>query len=173
MGEIWSLIRAIVFETILRLFVHSQKTRYLPERASCLQTQTHHLIIHDYTAVSLACLPVSYCWPFAWVHRTSSEVCLVHQALYILPSCIISSLPVSKAPSKHGWYNTCCKIRKKCEAWPLWGQMWINESTVKHLNYFYNRIILVLLYQNDVKVNSGLNLYMYMHFDIHICGTSF
>ena len=51
--------------------------------------------------------------------------------------------------------------------------MGINESTVKHLNYFYNRIILVLLYQNDVKVNSGL-VYMciYMHFDIHICGTS-
>ena len=47
------------------------------------------------------------------------------------------------------------------------------ESTVKHLNYFHNRIILVLLYQNDVKVNSGLvYLYMYMHFDIHICGTS-
>ena len=81
MDEIWSLIRAIIFENILRLLVHSQKTRYLPERASCLQTQTHHLIIHDYTAVSLACLSVSYCWPFAWVHRTSSEVCLVHQAL--------------------------------------------------------------------------------------------
>ena len=47
--------------------------------------------------------------------------------------------------------------------------MGINESTVKHLNYFYNRIILVFLYQNDVKVNSGLvYLYMYMHFDIHI-----
>ena len=57
MDEIWSLIRAIVFENILRLHVHSQKTRYLPERASCLHTQTHHLIIHDYTAVSLACLP--------------------------------------------------------------------------------------------------------------------
>ena len=81
MDEIWSLIQAIVFENTLRLLVHSQKTRYLPERASCLQTQTHHLIIHDYTAVSLACLPVSYCWPFAWVHRTSFEVCLVHQAL--------------------------------------------------------------------------------------------
>ena len=53
------------------------------------------------------------------------------------------------------------------------GSNGINESTVKHLNYFYNRIILVLLYQNDVKVNSGLvYLYMYMHFDIHICGTS-
>ena len=76
MDEIWSLIRAIVFENILRLLVHSQKSRYLPERASCLQTQTHHLIIHDYTAVYLACLPVSYCWPFAWVHRTSSEVVL-------------------------------------------------------------------------------------------------
>ena len=51
--------------------------------------------------------------------------------------------------------------------------MGINESTVKHLNYFYNKIILVLLYQNDVKVNSGLvYLYMYMHFDIHSCGTS-
>ena len=51
--------------------------------------------------------------------------------------------------------------------------MGINESTVKHLNYFYNRFILVLLYQNDVKVNSGLvYLYMYMHFDIHNCGTS-
>ena len=73
MDEIWSLIRAIVFENILRLLVHSQKSRYLPERASCLQTQTHHLIIHDYTAVSLA---VSYCWPLAWVHRTSSEVVL-------------------------------------------------------------------------------------------------
>ena len=47
-----------------------------------------------------------------------------------------------------------------------------NESTVKNLNYFYNRIILVLLYRNDVKVNSGLvYLYMYMHFGIHICGT--
>ena len=81
MDEIWPLIRAIIFENILRFLVHSQKTRYLPERASCLQTQTHHLIIHDYTAVSLACLPVSYCWPFAWVHRASSEGCLVHQAL--------------------------------------------------------------------------------------------
>ena len=50
--------------------------------------------------------------------------------------------------------------------------MGINESTV-NLNYFYNRIILVLLYQNDVKVNSGLvYLYMHMHFDIHSCGTS-
>ena len=37
MDEIWSLIPAIVFENILRLLVHSQKTRYLPERASCLQ----------------------------------------------------------------------------------------------------------------------------------------
>ena len=47
------------------------------------------------------------------------------------------------------------------------------ESTIKHLNYLYNRIILVFLYWNDVKVNSGLvNLFMYMHFDIHICGTS-
>ena len=55
----------------------------------------------------------------------------------------------------------------------LCGVKWgINESTVKHLNYFYNRIILVLLYQNYVKVNSGLVfLYMYMQFDIHICGT--
>ena len=61
MDEIWSLIRAIVFENILLLLVHSQKTRYLPERAICLQTQMHHLINHDYTAVSLACLPVSYC----------------------------------------------------------------------------------------------------------------
>ena len=43
--------------------------------------------------------------------------------------------------------------------------MGINESTVKHRNYFYNLIILVLLYQNDVKVNSGL-VYLYMHFDI-------
>ena len=50
--------------------------------------------------------------------------------------------------------------------------MWVNESTVKHLNYFYNIIILVLLYQNDVKVNSRLvYLYMYMHFDIYSCGT--
>ena len=63
MDEIWSLIQAIDIENILRLLVHSQKTRYLPERANSLQTQTHHLIIHDYTAVSLACLPVSYCWP--------------------------------------------------------------------------------------------------------------
>ena len=53
------------------------------------------------------------------------------------------------------------------------GQMRIIESTVKHLNYFYNRIILVLLYKNDVKVNSGLvYLFMHMHFDIHSCGTS-
>ena len=42
-----SLILAIVFEDILRLLVLSQKTRYLPERASCEQTQTHHLIIHQ------------------------------------------------------------------------------------------------------------------------------
>ena len=40
--------------------------------------------------------------------------------------------------------------------------MGINESTVKHLNYFYNRIIFLLLYQNDVKVNSGL-VYLYMY----------
>ena len=54
--------------------------------------------------------------------------------------------------------------------WIKWGSM---NLTVKHLNYFYNRIVLVLLYQNDVKVNSGLvYLYMYMHSDIHICGTS-
>ena len=81
MDEIRSLIRAILLENILRLLVHSQKTRYLSERASCLQTQTPNLIIHDYTAVSLACLPVYYCWHFAWVHRTLSEFCLVHQAL--------------------------------------------------------------------------------------------
>ena len=29
----------------------------------------------------------------------------------------------------------------------------------------------MLLYQNDVKVNSGL-VYLYMYIDIHICGTS-
>ena len=46
-----SLIRNIVFEIILRILAHSQMTRYSSERASCLQTQTHHLIIHDYTAV--------------------------------------------------------------------------------------------------------------------------
>ena len=47
------------------------------------------------------------------------------------------------------------------------GSKGINELTVKHLNYFYNRIILVLSYGNDVKVNSGLvSLYMYMHLDI-------
>ena len=39
--------------------------------------------------------------------------------------------------------------------------------------YSYNRIILVLLNRNDVKVISGLvYLYMYIHFDIHSCGTS-
>ena len=53
------------------------------------------------------------------------------------------------------------------------GSMGINESTVNHLNYFYNRIIYVLLYRNNVKVNSCLvSLHMYMHFDIHSCGTS-
>ena len=53
------------------------------------------------------------------------------------------------------------------------GSKGINESTVKHLNYFYNIIILVLFYRNDVKVISGLvYLYMYIHFDIHSCGTS-
>ena len=35
MDKIWSLIRAIVFLTILRLLVHSQKTRYpLKEQAA-------------------------------------------------------------------------------------------------------------------------------------------
>ena len=43
-----------------------------------------------------------------------------------------------------------------------------NDSTVKYLNYSYNRIILVLLYQNDFKVNSGL-VSLYMYFDIHSC----
>ena len=53
------------------------------------------------------------------------------------------------------------------------GSRGIYESTVKRLNYFYNRIILVLLNRNDVKVISGLvYLYMYKHFDIHSCGTS-
>ena len=53
------------------------------------------------------------------------------------------------------------------------GSKGINESTVKHLNYFHNRIILVLLHRNDVKVISGLvYLYMYIHFNIHSCGTS-
>ena len=51
------------------------------------------------------------------------------------------------------------------------GSKGINKSTVKHLNYFYNRIILVLLNRNDVKVISGL-VYMSIHFDIHSCGTS-
>ena len=37
--------------------------------------------------------------------------------------------------------------------------------------YFYNRFILVLLYQNDVKVYSGL-VSLYMHFDKHSCETS-
>ena len=51
------------------------------------------------------------------------------------------------------------------------GSKGVNESTVKHLNYFYNIIILVLLYRNDVKFNSGLvSLYMYMHFHINSCG---
>ena len=57
----------------------------------------------------------------------------------------------------------------------LCGVKWeiYNETTVKHINYFYNRIILVLLYQIDVMINSGLvYLYMHMHSDIHICGTS-
>ena len=145
--------------------MHSQKTRYLPERASCLQTQTHHLIIHDYTAVSLACLPVSYCWPFAWVHRTSSEVCLVIK-LYrsflheLFPHFLCLRHQASLDDITH-----VAKSVRSVRRGPLWGQMGINESTVKHRNYFYNRIILVLLYQNDVKVNSGL-VYLYMHFDI-------
>ena len=51
------------------------------------------------------------------------------------------------------------------------GSKGINESTVKHLNYLYNRIILVLLYWNDVNVYSGLVL-LYMFFDIRSCETS-
>ena len=51
------------------------------------------------------------------------------------------------------------------------GSKGINESTVKHLNYFYNKIILVLLYRNDLKVYSGLAS-LYMYFDIHSCETS-
>ena len=71
------------------------KDKIPPWKSKLLTTQTHHLIIHDYTAVSLACLPVSYCWSFAWVHRTYSEVCLVHQCFinpsfmnYFLTSCV-------------------------------------------------------------------------------------
>ena len=47
----------------------------------------------------------------------------------------------------------------------------INDLTVKHLNYFYNRFILVLLYRNNDKVYSGM-VSLYMHFDIHSCETS-
>ena len=39
------------------------------------------------------------------------------------------------------------------------------------LNYFYNRIILVLLYQYDVNVYSGL-VSLCIHFDIHSCETT-
>ena len=39
------------------------------------------------------------------------------------------------------------------------------------LNYFYNIIILVLWYQNDMNVYSGL-VSLYMHFDIHSCETT-
>ena len=102
MDEILSLIRAIVFENILRLLVHSQKTRYLPERASCLQTQTHHLIIHDYTAVSLACLPVSYCWPFAWVHRALRFVLSIKLYKSFLYELFPHFMCLIKAPSKSG-----------------------------------------------------------------------
>ena len=45
--------------------------------------------------------------------------------------------------------------------------MGINESTVKHLNYFTTES-----YQNDVKVYSGL-VSLYMHFDLYSCETSF
>ena len=48
------------------------------------------------------------------------------------------------------------------------GDQW---NDCQHLNYFYNRIILVLLYRNDVNVCSGL-VSMYMYFDIHSCETS-
>ena len=84
---------------------------------------------------------------------------------------MISSLLVSKAPSKPGCYNAkSVRSVRRGLCGVKWGSM---NLTVKHLNYFYNRIILALLYQNDVKVNSGLvYLFMYMHSDIHICGTS-
>ena len=39
-------------------------------------------------------------------------------------------------------------------------------SRLSNIQIFYNRIILVLLYRNDVKVYSGL-VQLYMHFDIH------
>ena len=51
------------------------------------------------------------------------------------------------------------------------GQRGINEITVKHLNYFYNIIILVLLCQNYMNVYSGL-VSLYVYFDIHSCETS-
>ena len=146
------------------------KDKIPPWKSKLLTNTTRHLTIHEYTAVSLACLPVSYCWHFAWVHRTSSEVCLVMSVL-TLPSWIISSLPVSKALSLADITHVAKSVRSvRCGLSGV--KRGINESTVKHLNYFYNRIILVLLYQNDVKVNSGLvYLYMYMHCDIH-SGTS-
>ena len=40
----------------------------------------------------------------------------------------------------------------------------IIESTVKHLNHFYDSIIALLLYQNDVKIYSDLvSLYFHRH----------
>ena len=51
----------------------------------------------------------------------------------------------------------------------LCGVKWGIMDDCQTSKLFYNIIILVLLYQNDVKVNSGLvYLFMYMHFDTNI-----
>ena len=152
MDEIWSLIRAIVFENILRLLVHSQKTRYLPKRASCLQTQTHHLFIHDYIAYLwhvCQCLIVGLLLGFiehllrfvlsiklykSFFHELFPHfLCLRHQVRLDDITHVAKSVRSVRCG--------LCGVK--------WGSM---NLTVKHLNYFYNRIILVILYQNDVKV---------------------
>ena len=51
------------------------------------------------------------------------------------------------------------------------GSKGINERPDKHLNYFYNTIVLLFLYQNDVNIYSGL-VSLFMQFNIHSCEIS-
>ena len=116
--------------------------------------------------LSLACLPVCYCWPFAGV--------IEHFLRFVLSIKLYKSF-------LHEWFphflclrhlaslddiTYVAKFVRSVRRMGSKGDQWIDCQTSI---LFYNRIILVFLYWNDVNIYSGL-LSLYMHIDIHSCG---
>ena len=146
-------------------------TRYLSQRASCLQTQTHHLIIHDYIAViEFYCL-----WHVC-------QCLIVSLLLGVMDNLLRFVLSINFYKSFHEWIPHFLCLRhiaslddithfakfSRLDLCGSKGNQWIDCQTSK---LFLQQNYICALYRIDVKVYSGL-VSLYMQFDIHSCETS-